>query len=329
MDPYLYDATRDSAAFGSLPDGRLLAGIAGHSLSFDHFGPPSAAEIAAGNNTHGETPTLKWDVSISEKESVPIADCRVLLPEARIQFSRKLSIDLDAPVVYFEESATNLMSFDRPISWNQHVTFGPPFLECGATMFDMPAVRGKVSSASFSDRMLLQPDADFEWPLAPAEDGSQRDLRKTPEEICSQYTAQLLDPRVEFGYIAASNPRLQLLTLYVFRRADFPWVGNWQERFARAHAPWNEQAFCRGMEFSSTPFAIPRRDTVSQGPLFDEPTYRWLPAKATVSLRFMALLFDVPTDFQGVNQATVARNEVRIVERKTGRTFSSPVRAFL
>jgi len=329
IDPYLYDAARDSAVLGPLPDGRLLAGIAGHSLSFDYFGPPSAEEVAAGRSTHGETPVLKWDVSAAQKGNVPRAECSVLLPEARIQFSRKLSIDLDNPVVYCEESATNLMNFDRPVSWNEHVTVGPPFLECGATLFDMPAVKGKVCSESFSDRMLLRPDTNFEWPMAPAKDGSKRDLRTTPEEICSQYTAQLLDPRVEFGYVAASNPRLQLMVLYIFRRADFPWVGNWEERFARTHAPWHEQAFCRGMEFSSTPFAIPRRETVSQGPLFDESTYRWLPAKATVSVRFMALLFDVPADFQGVAQVMVTPNEVRIVERKAGRTFSSPVRAFL
>ncbi|MGO8719848.1 MAG: hypothetical protein ACLQMO_11600 [Acidobacteriaceae bacterium] len=329
IEPYRYDPTRDCSTYGPLPDGRLLAGLAGHSLSFDHFGPPSAEEIAAGHSTHGEAPALKWTITALQTGSVPTAECRLLLPEARIEFSRKLSIDLDQPVVYCEESATNLMSFDRPISWNEHVTLGPPFLECGATMVDMPAVKGRVCGASYSSRMLLQPDTNFEWPMAPAKDGGKRDLRTTPEEACAQYTAQLLDPGVEFGYVAASNPGLQLLIVYLFRRADFPWVGNWEESFARSEAPWGERTFCRGMEFSTTPFAIPRRETVSQGTLFGEPTYRWLAARTTVSLRYMALLFEVPTDFQGVDQASIVADEVRIVERKTGRTFSSPARAFL
>ena len=329
IEPYRYDAVRDCSAYGPLPDGRLLAGLAGHSLSFDHFGPPSAEEIAVGHSTHGEAPSLKWSVTATETGNVPMAECSVLLPEAKIEFSRKISIDLDEPVVYCEETAANLMSFDRPICWNEHVTLGPPFLESGVSMVDMPAVKGRVCAASYSSRMLLQPDANFEWPMAPAKDGSKRDLRTTPEDICTQYTAQLLNPRVEFGYVATSNPRLQLLVLYLFRRADFPWVGNWEERFARSEAPWSERAFCRGMEFSTTPFAIPRRETVSHGALFEEPTYRWLPAKATVSLRYLALLFEVPTDFQGVDRVTVVANEVRIVERKTGRTLSSPARAFL
>ncbi len=329
MEPYRYDVTTDAATYGPLPDGRLLAGIAGHSLSFDFFGPPSADEIAAGHSTHGEAPAMQWSVSAAKETSAPTAECRLSLPEARIEFSRKLSIDLHAPVVYIEESATNLMTLDRPISWNEHVTLGPPFLECGTTIVDMPATKCRVSSESFSSSMLVHPDADFEWPMAPAKDGSQHDLRTMPDKIYSQYTAQLLDPQVEFGYVAAANPRLQLLIIYVFRRADFPWVGNWEERLARSHAPWNQQAFCRGLEFSTTPFAIPRRETISQGYLFNEPTYCWLPAKATVNLRYMALLVDVPADFRGVDRVTVAENEVRIVERKAGRTFSSPASAFL
>ena len=329
MEPYQYDVSRDAATYGPLPDGRLLAGIAGHSLSFDYFGPPSAEETAAGHSTHGEAPVVRWDVVAAQKASVAVAECRASMPEARMEFSRKLFLDPHSPVVYCEESATNRMSFDRPISWNEHVTLGPPFLEAETTLLDMPATESKVSAESFSDRMLVQPNANFKWPYAPAKNGSQHDLRTMPKSAYSQYTAHLLDPKLEFGYVAASNPRLRLLILYLFRRADFPWVGNWEESFARTHAPWNEQAFCRGMEFSSTPFAIPRRETVSQGPLFDEPTYRWLPANATVSLRYMTLLFDVPTDFQGVDQVTHAANEVRVVERKSGRTFALPVIAFL
>lgn len=329
MEPYQYDATRDSATYGPLPDGRLLAGLAGHSLSFDYFGPPSAEEIAAGHSTHGEAPALKWSISAAQQGSVPMAECSLLLPDARIEFSRKLSIELHSPVVYCEESATNLMSFDRPICWNEHVTLGPPFLECGVTMVDMPAAKGKVCAENYSSRMLLQPDTNFEWPMAPAKDGSTRDLRTTREENCAQYTAQLLNPRVEFGYVAASNPRLRLLIVYLFRRADFPWVGNWEERFSRSEAPWDERTFCRGLEFSTTPFAIPRRETVSHGALFEESTYRWLPAKTIITLRYMALLFEVPNDFQGVDQVAVVEDEVRIVERNAGRTFSSPARAFL
>jgi hypothetical protein len=122
---------------------------------------------------------------------------------------------------------------------------------------------------------------------------------------------------------------LELLVLYVFRRKDFPWVGNWEERFYRTSPPWRGKTFCRGMEFSTTPFAVPRRETVTQGSLFGEPTYAWLAAKAEVKVRFMALLIHVPKDFKGVASVAVAGGEVRISEAQTAREFKVPVKKVL
>jgi len=96
--------------YGPPPNGRLLAGIAGHSLSFDHFGPPSNA------------------------------------------------------------------------------------------------TRAKTCPPSYSPKIVLEPDAEFNWPLAPVRGGGHVDLRHTPEQEFGQYTAQLLDPELEIAFIAACNP---------------------------------------------------------------------------------------------------------------------------
>ena len=134
-------------------------------------------------------------------------------------------------------------------------------------------------------------------------------LRTTPALRFGHYTAQLLNPELEIGFIAACNPRLKLLVVYAFRRADFPWVGNWEERYNRTQAPWLGKTFCRGLEFSTTPFAIPRRETIEQGPLFGESTYRWLPAKSKAQVRFLILLFEVPETFRGVAQCFHCQEE--------------------
>ncbi len=328
-DPYRYDSFRDAEMYGAPPDGKLLSGLAGHSLSFDYFGPPSQEEIAAGHSTHGEAPALKWSLLDPQDGNRSGLTYGVLLPEAQIDFKRRLSIDPDRPVIYCEEEATNLASFDRPICWNEHVTFGPPFLECGTTRFDMPATKARVCPASYSSRMLVEPDTNFEWPMASGTNGDTHDLRTTPEENYGQYTAQLVNPELEFGFIAACNPRLRLLVVYLFRRADFPWVGNWEERFMRQQNPWGGRTFCRGMEFSSTPFAIPRRETISMGKLFGQETYRWLPAKSKVSVRFMALLAAIPEDFQGVQRVFVERGQIRIVESELDREFVVEAQNFL
>jgi hypothetical protein len=330
VDPLKYTTAKYARQYGPPPDGRLLSGIAGHSLSFDHFGPPSSEETAAGLTTHGEAPVLTWEAQERVQPLKPYLHYGCKLPEARMGLTRKLILDPVDPVIYCEEQALNLSSCDRPISWNEHVTFGPPFVEAETTWFDMPATRAKVCPASYSPRYSLQPDAEFTWPNAPTKDRKRITLRTTPAKRFGHYTAQLLNPAIEMGFIAACNPRLKLLVVYAFRRTDFPWVGNWEERYNRTAAPWNGKTFCRALEFSTTPFSIPRRETIDQGPLFGEPTYRWLPAKSKAQVRFLILLFRVPESFRGVGRVNVANGKVDVVESgKGGRNLSVAVDRFL
>jgi hypothetical protein len=330
IDPFKYTTRRHARRYGPPPDGRLLSGIVGHSLSFDHFGPPSPEETRAGLTTHGEAPALQWEVQKRAKSPRPQLQYGLTLPEAQIRFRRNLTLDRLNPVIYCEEEATNLSRYDRPISWNEHVTFGPPFLDEETTWFDMPATQAKVCPASYSPRFALQPGAEFTWPKAPTKDRKWMNLRTTPRARFGHYTAQLLNPELEIGFIAACNPLLRLLVVYAFRRADFPWVGNWEERYNRTAAPWRGKTFCRGLEFSTTPFAIPRRQTIAQGPLFGEPTYRWLPAKSKAQVRFLILLFEVPETFCGVAGVSLAGRRIDVLESGSrGRKLSVAADRFL
>lgn len=329
IDPDRYSPKR-SRMYGPPPDGRLLAGIAGHSLSFDHFGPPSEEEIAAGLATHGEAPCTRWTMKKDSAGRAPKLHGSCALRQAQIRFTRTLRLDRANPILYCEERAENLGVYDRPISWNEHVTFGPPFLECGTTIFDMPATRAKTCAPGYSERIFLDLDADFVWPDAPRDDGGRHNLRSTPDQTYGHYTAQLLDQALEVGFISACNPRLRLLVLYAFRRKDFPWVGNWEERNHRTAPPWGGKTFCRGLEFSTTPFSIPLRDTVDHGPLFGERTYRWLPARSAVAVRYMTLLFRIPHDFTGVSRVSIEQGTARVIETAPGkRELNTAVDNFL
>jgi hypothetical protein len=330
IDPQKYNATKHARTYGPLPDGRLLAGIAGHNLSFDYFGPPSKEEVAAGHSTHGEAPSAKWRVKRASGAAASTLLCSAMLPQSQINFAREMSVEARDPVIYCEETALNLSTFDRPISWNEHVTFGPPFVEAGITIFDMPAIHAKTCPASYSTRPLIKTDTEFDWPNAPLKRGGELDLRTVPSAKFEHYTAQLLDPKLELGFVAACNPRVGLLVIYLFRRADFPWVGNWVESFHQQHAPWNGKTFCRGLEFSTTPFAIPRRETVEQNRMFGESVYRWLPAKSKVSVRYMILLFRVPHDFRGVESVSIGGGKATVVAAgKRSRRLSARVKKFL
>jgi hypothetical protein len=329
IDPYTYTRGKHVRVYGPPPEGRLLAGIAGHSISFDYFGPPSPEEIAAGHSTHGEAPVVDWHRQPSSERSTPTLAYEARLPQAQMRLRRVIALDRAQPVVYCEETAINLATFDRPISWNHHVTFGPPFLESGVTLFDMPATRSKVCPATFSSRMSIEPDAEFRWPKAPKQKGGLLNLRTTETGRFGHYTAHLLDPALRTAFIAVCNPRLRLLVLYLFKRLEFPWVGNWEESYSRAHAPWNGREFCRGFEFSTTPFPIPRRETLAQGKLFDEATYTWLSAKSTARRRYMIVLLDVPETFKGVAAVHIERGPVRVTERSTQAAFQIHAKDFL
>ncbi len=329
IDPSTYTPRRHNRIYGPPPEGRLLAGIAGHSISFDYFGPPSTEEIAAGHSTHGEGPVVDWRRQPGPQGSTPMLACEASLPQAQMRLRRVISLDRVQPVVYCEETAINLATFDRPISWNHHVTFGPPFLESGVTLFDMPATRSKVCPATFSSQMSIKPDAEFLWPKAPKQKGGALNLRTTEAGRFGHYTAHLLDPALQTAFIAVCNPRLRLLVVYLFKRLEFPWVGNWEESRSRAHAPWHGREFCRGFEFSTTPFPIPRRETLAQGKLFDEATYTWLSAKSIARRRYMILLLDVPETFKGVASVNLERGSVRVTERSTQNAFQTHAKDFL
>src|SRR3954463_9777615 len=54
IEPSAFDRMRHGDLYGGGSDGRLLAGIMGHSLCLDVFGGPSDDEATAGLTTHGE-----------------------------------------------------------------------------------------------------------------------------------------------------------------------------------------------------------------------------------------------------------------------------------
>ena len=329
IDPSRYRPSSHGRIFGPLPEGRLLAGIAGHSISFDFFGPPSAEEIAAGQSTHGEAPIVKWRRRRPKKSAHERLVYGADLPLAQMRLERAISLDRDQPVIYCEETATNLATFDRPISWNHHVTFGPPFLEPNVTFFDMPATRSRVCPSTFSSNMALQPDAEFLWPNAPTNKGGNLNLRTSENSKYGHYTAHRLDPALKTAFIAVCNPRAQLLVLYLFNRSEYPWVGNWEESYNRTHAPWKGREFCRGFEFSSTPFPIPRRETIANGPLFGESTYRWMPARSSTTSKYMIALLQVPPDFAGVASVRATSNSLAVHENDNGRVVRLRTAVFL
>jgi len=284
IEPSAYDPARHSI-YGGGADATLLAGIMGHNLCLDIFGGPSPDEAAAGLPAHGEASVARFAIDVRGAELAMSS----VLPSAQLRIERRIA--LDARVVRIRETVENLASADRPVAWTEHVTMGPPFLEKGATEFRISADRSVVFDGTFGPADYLVPGAEFHWPHAPRAGGGTVDMRVySPAPASSAYTAHRLAASREHAFFIAFSPTARLAFGYAWRRADFPWLGIWEENHARPHAPWNGHALTCGMEFGVSPMPESRRQMIERGPLFDTPTFRWLPARRRVEVNYCAVL---------------------------------------
>ncbi|MGA7240369.1 MAG: hypothetical protein WBY44_32090 [Bryobacteraceae bacterium] len=282
IEPSTYSAAKHPE-YGSSIEARLLAGIMGHNLCLDIFGGPSDEEAAAGVGAHGEGSVAAYDVRKTDGGLVMTA----CFPLAQIRLERV--INLREYALEIREVVESLAAFDRPIGWTQHVTLGPPFLESGITRFQMSATKSKAFESPFGAADYLEPGATFEWPLGPRNGEGVVDLSIfNSAAVSSAFTAHLMDPLRENAFFSAYHPGLNLSFGYSWKRADFPWLGRWEENRGRTHAPWNGSAVACGLEFGVSPFPETRRQMIDRGALFGEPTYRWLPAHARLEAAYTA-----------------------------------------
>jgi hypothetical protein len=184
-----------------------------------------------------------------------------------------------------------LSAIDKPIGWTEHVTIGPPFLEKGVTEFRASATRSRVFEGVFGADDTLAAGADFDWPFAPRRDGGVSDLRVyTAATRSSGYTAHLMDPAADEAFFVAFSPSARLAFGYGWRRADFPWLGIWDENESRMAAPWNGRTLTRGLEFGVSPMPETRRQMIERGRLFDTPVFKWIPARQRIDVEYRAVL---------------------------------------
>jgi hypothetical protein len=291
----------------------------GHFLCLDGFGEPSPEEKAAGMPFHGEASRRGWKVAdqqaTGKQRSISLT-CQ--LPLVQEAFSRKLEIIDGENIIYVENELESLVAFDRPVSWAEHATLGPAFLEKGQVVVDMPAKQCRVRAEKpgpIPGRLIYL--RDFLWPMAPTAEGHFADLRLVPENNCLDLASCQIDPAREFGFVTAIHLTKRLLFGYIFKREEYPWLMSWMNYTGDARA-------ARGMEFSTQPFDVSRRDAVSTHSIFGTPTFRWLPAKSKIRSRFLLFFLRLPDGFTKVDEAGVAGGWLKIEDRAAGKTIAVP-----
>jgi hypothetical protein len=321
MEPYNYRERVYSRQYGSLLEGKLLSGIAGHNICLDYFGPPTQAETRHGLSQHGEAPMVKWRKTASrtdrQKTSLTLS---THLPAAGLSFTRNLRLQRGAPVVYFTETVTNENRKDHFFHWVQHVTLGPPFISARDSRVSLPGTKGITFPHPYNGKnSLLATNLSFRWPLAPALKGGTVDLTQTLlRPGTGIVVGVLLDQRSKLGFVAAVNLARRLLIAYCFDRNDFPWVAVWEENRAIEGPPWKKRTETRGLEFGTTALPVGRYENARMGNLFGVPTYTSVPARGRKTVRYLAFLAQIPGELAEIRTIGIEGNEIVVHGKDKG-----------
>ncbi len=294
----------------------------GHFVCVDGFGPVSAEEQAAGLRGHGEAHRLPFEVRRFGKQGATTAlELSTTLPVVQEHLTRTVRLVDGENVVYVHSRLESLLGFDRPVFWAEHATIGSPFLEPGVTVVDMPATRAKTRPYEPRERGLphrLPSDKEFTWPHAPALSGGTVDLRAAPAEPNSgDHTTCLLDRSRKLVWVTALHPGKRLVLGYLFKPEEYPWLQNWEN-----YPPARRMA--RGLEFSTQPFDVPRREVVEQHSLFGAPVYRWLPAKSKIESHFLLFYARTPEGFRRVDDARMENGQIVLEDRQAKKQVRLP-----
>ena len=320
IEPWEYDPAKHDAVYGGGTNRILMAGYMGHLLNFPTFGGPSTTEAANGLGNHGEALSREW--TLDRAGATPdevVLEYSAHLPRQQYNVGRKLTLAADENVLYIEEWVESLVDFDRPAMWVQHVTFGPPFVEPGKTMLDMSAGRGEVRRSD-STNSLAQGEVD--WPSGKTASGEPTDLRVMQTQGGSgTYVGYLLDQGRDPAWFTMYHEDYPVLIGYVWNRADFPWIGDWQENGRNQGLPWNGKAKARGMEFGTTPFGGTMEHVAQEGELWREPILRWIGGRQRETVEYLAFLLEIPDGFRGVADVQMLDDRILVVETGTARRF--------
>jgi hypothetical protein len=290
----------------------------GHFLCVDGFGPVSREEQAAGLSGHGEAHGQELELkSYARQGGTARLEFLIRLPLVQEEFTRVVRMVDGENVVYVSSELRSLLAFDRPVCWAEHATIGSPFLKPGVTVVDTPAGRSQTRpyEAGRAKHRYVS-GQEFTWPAAPGVDGKPIDLRAAPLETDSlDHTTSVMDPSREYVYVTALEPEKRLIVGWVFKAEEFPWLQTWE-----SYPPSGMLA--RGLEFSTQPFDVPRREAISANPMFGRPTYRWLPARSGIRSGFLMFFAQAPEGMIKVDDVRLEGGELSIFDRKAGKKLT-------
>jgi len=280
------------------------AGV-GHFLCLDAFGPTSKEELAAGLQFHGEAIRTRFEkLNQGDRDGISTVAVAATLPLVQERVVRTYELKKGETALFVRTRVESQVAFDRPMVWAEHGTIGSPFLDRGVTAVDVHSVQSETRPYEQKGKRRLAPGREFKWPEAPLASGGTVNMRTPPPSSDSMdHITNLMDRSREYAFATAVNPKRRLIVGWVWKTSDFPWLQIWENYPANG-------MLARGMEFSTQPFDISRRDAVAMNPTYGAPTFRWLPAKSAVETTFVLFYAHVPEGFDKVEDAKIEKGAI-------------------
>jgi hypothetical protein len=196
---------------------------------------------------HGEVASLPWEHEVLESEGSAVA-VRFWTRTRQTPFllERVLRLRAGEATLSIEGTVTNESSEDAQFVWGHHCVVGPPFLEPGCRL-EIPA-RTIVTSPELwePETARLEPGRRAPWPLAPLRAGGTVDLREIPGPETGSHD-DLYVTELDEGWLAVSNPRLDLTFRLEWDHTLFGWIVLWQP-YGGAVAPPLAGSYALGIE---------------------------------------------------------------------------------
>lgn len=276
-------------------------GCDGFFLCFDRIGPPSPADKKKGIPHHGEAHAVIWKVLEQTQHSLRV-QCN--LPIVKMSVVREYHLYPDSAICRITDRFRNNNPFEKPYNILLHPSLGPPFLDTQVQV-DCNASTGFVNTKKIAEL----PGKSVTWPTVGAID--LRRMKDGRKGVVNFRTA----PGVSSGWSCIANPAQGLLVGYLWNTADYPWLRVWRE--------WQgNDPLALGVEFGTSPLAMPFEEIEKVGNLLDLPTLQTLPPGGEIEHRFLLFLSKIPADYSGTENVTFESDRLVLKEKDAVRRIT-------
>ncbi len=194
---------------------------------------------------HGETALLPWKARIVDEAGLASVKLTVDLVRFPLRVEKTVSLGEGESVVRIKWEIDNLAEQDVDFAWVQHIVFGRPMMGPGMKV-DLKA--GECIAGKYP-RSRFEAEKPFDWPEAPALNGSTIDVSSEPDD--SKRYEDVLYLKMKEPWYAIRNTGLGLTIGVAWDRNAFPYLWYWLNNGVLDY-PWWGRSYNLGLELSSS-----------------------------------------------------------------------------